>query len=446
MTNYGEEHAPLIDDRMPSILVILDGLGDRGLSEMNGFTPSEVSGTPNLDEIVSRGSSGLHVPFGPGRATSSEHSHWAIFGQKPDQFPGRSIIEFHGDGKQPENGVLYLYGALRPSRLGPDGSRWITGRAKRGDDEDDCLILLDAISNWSDKNLTISLSPRSRGETYISVSGNISSQISDSDPMFDQIHPWMKPIALDDSATLAAESLTSYLKWAHTQLSTHPINHERNLNNLPPLDVLTTKWPGIARPLPSFVDVVGIEGGIVSDTNLYRGFANLLRMRNIHIEPTDCHSDDLKIRLTAASKLLSEGLGFVLVHLKSVDEAGHTKTPHAKRQVLEAIDPAFKILLSPEFSKTVIAITGDHASPSRDGVLHTGDPTPFVLLAPTIRPDPVKAFGELFAANGWIGRIQASDILPTIMSAANRPSFAGTRTSRYSTIALPDRPEPMPNP
>lgn len=443
--NYGEEQPQLIDDRLPSILIILDGLGDRGLNELGGFTPSESSLTPNLDEITRRGTSGLHIPFGPGRATSSEHSHWAMFGQKPDHFPGRSIIELYGEGKQPENGVLYLYGALRPSRIDPNGIRWIIGRALRGVDEDDCSNLFKAISNWSDENFIISLAHRTRGETYISITGNVSSLISDSDPIFDKIHPWMKPIALDKSATLVAESLTNYLRWAHRQLSTHPTNQKRSLNGLPPLDVLTSKWPGVGRPVLSFNDVVGIDGGIVSDTNLYRGFAHLLKMKNVHIDPITHHSNDLKIRLSEAAKLLSDGLDFVLVHLKSTDEAGHTKNPHAKLQVLEALDQEFGVLLDPIFSKTVIAITGDHASPSRDGVLHTGDPTPFVMLAPTIRPDSIIKFGESFAAQGSIGRIQASDILPILMSAANRPSFSGTRTTFNSTIANPNRPEPMPN-
>jgi 2,3-bisphosphoglycerate-independent phosphoglycerate mutase len=443
--NYGEDQPQIIDDRLPSMLIILDGLGDRGLNELGGLTPSESSRTPNLDEITRRGTSGLHIPFGPGRATSSEHSHWAMLGQKPDEFPGRSIIELCGDGKRPENGVLYLYGALRPSRLEADGVRWITGRALRGADEDDCSKLFKAISNWSDGNFIISLTPRARGETYISISGNVSSKITDSDPIFDKIHPWMKPIALDDSATLVAESLTNYLRWAHKELSIHPTNQKRSMNRLPPLDVLTSKWPGVGRPVQSFNSAVGIDGGIVSDTNLYRGFAHLLKIRNVHVDPIANHANDLKIRLSEAVKLLSDGLGFVLVHLKSTDEAGHTKDPLAKLQVLEALDREFGVLLESRFSKMVIAITGDHATPSRDGVLHTGDPTPFVMLAPTIRPDSVIQFGESFAAQGSIGRIQASDVLPILMSAANRPSFSGTRTTLNSTIANPDRPEPMPS-
>jgi 2,3-bisphosphoglycerate-independent phosphoglycerate mutase len=217
------------------------------------------------------------------------------------------------------------------------------------------------------------------------------------------------------------------------------------MNRLPPLDVLTSKWPGVGRPVQSFNSAVGIDGGIVSDTNLYRGFAHLLKIRNVHVDPSANHANDLKIRLSEAVKLLSDGLGFVLVHLKSTDEAGHTKDPLAKLQVLEALDREFGVLLESRFSKMVIAITGDHATPSRDGVLHTGDPTPFVMLAPTIRPDSVIQFGESFAAQGSIGRIQASDVLPILMSAANRPSFSGTRTTLNSTIANPDRPEPMPS-
>ena len=54
--------------RMPAVLVILDGLGDRPIPELGGRTPSEAAETPVLDRLARRGASGWHVPFGWGRA------------------------------------------------------------------------------------------------------------------------------------------------------------------------------------------------------------------------------------------------------------------------------------------------------------------------------------------------------------------------------------------
>ena len=60
------------DDRLPAMLVILDGLGDRPVPQLGGRTPSEAARTPVLDELARRGASGWHVPLGWGRAPASE--------------------------------------------------------------------------------------------------------------------------------------------------------------------------------------------------------------------------------------------------------------------------------------------------------------------------------------------------------------------------------------
>ena len=87
------------DDRLPILLVILDGLGDRACVELAGQTPCEAARTPQLDALAQRGVSGVHVPFGPGRATSSEHAHWSLFGCEAIPFPGRAAIEALGVGR-----------------------------------------------------------------------------------------------------------------------------------------------------------------------------------------------------------------------------------------------------------------------------------------------------------------------------------------------------------
>ena len=68
---YGEDQPRYDDDRLPVVLVLLDGLGDRALPDLGGRTPSEAAHTPNLDAFARRGASGWHLPFGWGAAPSS---------------------------------------------------------------------------------------------------------------------------------------------------------------------------------------------------------------------------------------------------------------------------------------------------------------------------------------------------------------------------------------
>ena len=66
------------------------------------------------------------------------------------------------------------------------------------------------------------------------------------------------------------------------------------------------------------------------------------------------------------------------VHTKVTDEAGHAKQPGFKRDVLEALDTGLAAVEAMA-DEAIVAVTGDHATPSINGVLHTGDPTPLVI-------------------------------------------------------------------
>jgi 2,3-bisphosphoglycerate-independent phosphoglycerate mutase len=77
-------------------------------------------------------------------------------------------------------------------------------------------------------------------------------------------------------------------------------------------------------------------------------------------------------------------------------------------------------------------------------VLHTADPTPLIVVGPTVAADTVTDFGETPARHGWYGVVTAADLLPLLFSHANRPVFLGHRATPRPTLALPDRPQPMP--
>ncbi len=193
---------------------------------------------------------------------------------------------------------------------------------------------------------------------------------------------------------------------------------------------------------PTFVEQTGVAGAAVTSTRLYRGIARALGMRFRHLAPVADVGEDLRARLACADELISAGARFVHVHTKATDDAGHTKAPRAKLEVLEAADPGLAGLLDLA-DRAIVAVTGDHATPSTGGVLHTGDPTPLVVAGPTVRPDPVTAFGEAPAASGWYGVVRAAELLPLLFGHANRPVFLGHRATPRRTLALPDDPEPM---
>lgn len=429
----------MVDDRLPVVLVILDGLGDRPVPELGGATPSEAAHTPVLDALAAAGASGWHLPFGWGVATSSERSHWAMLGYAGEPFCGRAVLEALGAGIDVDHGAVAVHGALRTSRAAGD-RLWITGRAGPGD-RDDVAALVDELAGTAGRHGVhiVTLPPADRGEVLLLLPRCDSAEITDSDPFFEHLHPWLRVRPTSPPGRLTADALTAFLLDARTSLVASPVNATRGR----PLDVLTTKWAGMRRPLPTFAERVGVPGAAVTSTRLYRGLSTLLGLRQHHVAPDADVAADLRTRLEVADGLISEGARFVHVHTKATDEAGHTKDPHAKRDVLAAADAGLAGL--PELARrAVVAVTGDHATPSVGGVLHTGDPTPLVVAGPAVRPDAVRRFGESFAAHGCYGGLRATELLPLLFGHANRPAFLGHRPAPAETVALPDDPEPMP--
>ncbi|HZZ50681.1 MAG TPA: phosphoglycerate mutase [Pseudonocardia sp.] len=438
---YGETQPRLSDDRLPIVLVVLDGLGDRPIPELGERTPAEAAHTPHLDALARDGASGWHLPFGWGRAPASELSHWAMFGYTDVPFPGRAVLEALGAGIDVTPDVAVTHAALRTSRREGD-QLWITGRAGPADDSDAAALLTGLEHVLSDHGMR--LAPLGgRGEALLSAPDHRSADVTDSDPLFETFHPWMRPVPTTPGAAAFAASLTNALRAARRHLLGSEINAARRDRGLPELDVLTTKWSGRFDPVPVFTDQIGIAGGAVTSTRLYRGIATALGMTSIHLPPLGDLEEDLAARLEAADRLLADGARFVHVHTKATDDAGHTKAPYAKRDVLESIDRGLAGLAGLS-RRAVVAVTGDHATPSTHGVMHTGEPTPLVVAGPTVRVDEVVEFGELPARRGWWGQVRAEELLALLLGCANRPVFLGHRITARPVIALADSPLPMP--
>ncbi len=451
VTAYGEDHPRPVDDRLPMVLVILDGLGDRAHLELAlaeiPRTASEAASTPILDELARRGQCGVHVPLGWGRAPASEIAHWSLFGFADVPFPGRARLEALGHGLSPTEGTLQCFAALRPSQTDSDGRIWITGRARR-DEPEVARALMERVQHFETSGFRFELAIFDRGEAILTISAQAPGRVaalSDTDPFFEHLHPMLAPVALADSSEPASSKATAlalaeYLRWARATLADDPRNEERVAHGLPALDTITTKWASLIEPVPQFVDVVGVRGAMVSTSPFYRGLGRLLGMDHIDATPGPHVLAD---SLGAAVELYRRGAQFIHVHTKVTDEAGHTKSPSKKREAVEWCDTQLARLLEPPFSEWAIAVTGDHATPASGGVLHTGDPTPFVIVAPTARPDAVTAFGESSCRSGELGVLAATDVLPLLCSHANRPRFLGHRSSRWPSMALPDDPIPF---
>ena len=401
---------------LPIVLVLIDGLGSRAHEELGGRSSNEAASTPTLDALAAGGSCGLLYGVGPGRAPSSEVAHWAMLGYRPDEFPGRTVFEALGRGQHVSSEHVFAYAALRPAERREDGW-WLTCRPDPDRDAEDAADLVARCDGIELDALTFSLAHVWRGEAVLRIAGGADDRVTDTDAFFRDRHPVLRPRPLVLEAERTARACEEWSREVIRRLEGERFN------------VITLKWFGRPRWLPSFRERHGVAGSFVAGSAFLRGLG-----RCVGLVPVESQFD-----LGLVADRLDAGDTFVYVHDKRVDEAGHTKDPLQKQRAIEELDAELATVLDLS-ADAIVCVTGDHATPASPDVIHSGDPVPLLVAGPGVRADAVSSFGELESVAGLLGQLRGSDLMPVLLNAADRPLFLGSRpTPVDGADGYPDR-------
>ena len=401
---------------LPIVLVLIDGLGSRAHEELSGRSSNEAASTPTLDALAAGGSCGLLYGVGPGRAPSSEVAHWAMLGYRPDEFPGRTVFEALGRGQHVSSEHVFAYAALRPAERREDGW-WLTGRPDPDRDAEDAADLVARCDGIELDALTFSLAHVWRGEAVLRIAGGADDRVTDTDAFFRDRHPVLRPRPLVLEAERTARACEEWSREVIRRLEGERFN------------VITLKWFGRPRWLPSFRERHGVAGSFVAESAFLRGLG-----RCVGLVPVESQFD-----LGLVADRLDAGDTFVYLHDKRVDEAGHTKDPLQKQRAIEELDAELATVLDLS-ADAIVCVTGDHATPASPDVIHSGDPVPLLVAGPGVRADAVSSFGELESVAGLLGQLRGSDLMPVLLNAADRPLFLGSRpTPVDGADGYPDR-------
>jgi len=399
----------------PVVVLLLDGLADRAHDVLGGRSGLEAAATPNLDRLCASGSCGVLYAVGPGRAPSSEVAHWSMLGYRPDEFPGRAVFEAIGRGQEVSAEHVFAYAALRPAEH-RDGGWWLTGRPDPERDAEEAARLVESCNGIEVDGLTFSLSHVWRGEAVVRIHGGADERVTDTDAFFRDRHPVLRPQPLAAEAEGTARAAEEWSREVMRRLSGERFN------------VITLKWWGRPREVPSFEQRHGLRGTFTASSAFLRGLAGAVGLDTREEGETDDAAADLRGRVAIARERLDAGDTFVLCHVKSADAAGHTKDPRRKQEIIETLDGAVADFPT---DRAIVCVTGDHATPASPDVIHSGDPVPFVVAGPGIRADRVREFGESTCAEGILGHLRGPDMMPVLLNAADRPLFLGSRPTPF---------------
>ncbi|MCS7083826.1 MAG: 2,3-bisphosphoglycerate-independent phosphoglycerate mutase [Aquificaceae bacterium] len=318
------------------VLIVLDGLG--GLPIKDGMTELEIAKTPNLDKIVSFSATGCHIPVDFGITPGSGPGHLALFGYDPTKFQiGRGILEALGLGL--EVGPYDITARGNYATIDKDG-KVVDRRAGRIKTEENIEItqkLSQAI-----KNLPISIKSGKEHRLGLVFHFNkpVESTLKDTDPQSEGLFP-KEPEGNDDASKLIREFLSIVKKVLKDQEKANYILL-RGFARMPEIESFNSKF--------------NLKSCAIAVYPMYKGIAKLVGM-----EVLNSNGESFKDQINTLKSAWGD-YDFFFLHYKKTDSAGEDGNYELKISAIEEFDSYLPEIMS--LNPNVIAITGDHSTPS----------------------------------------------------------------------------------
>jgi 2,3-bisphosphoglycerate-independent phosphoglycerate mutase len=408
---------------MKGIIMIIDGMADRPLKELENKTPLEAAKTPNMDKMAKIGINGIMDPIKPGIRAGSDTSHISILGYDPYKvYTGRGPFEAAGVGIEIMSGDIAFRCNFSTVN---DGGLIIDRRAGRIREKTEQLASsLNSIPLNGFEDVEIIFKESTGHRAVLVLRGNgLSDKVSDADPK-NEGKPSKKVKALDGSleAKKTASVLNELVKESYQILKDHPINLERVEKGEPPANIILPRGAGAVPDVLPFNEKYGLKSACIAETGLIMGIAKMASMDIIEVKGA---TGGVDTDLESISNSIIENApnyDFLLINIDGADEAGHDGNLKEKVEFIEKVDNIIgEVMNIPE---TYFILTADHSTPI-SVMDHTGDPVPIVINGPEIRVDNVNEFNERAATKGGLCRIRGSDIMNILIDLMNKSEKFG---------------------
>lgn len=396
------------------LFVVIDGLGEKPIPQLDNKTPLEAAKTPNLDYLAKNGVCGLVQPFKFSWQPypTSDVAHLGLFGYNPQKYYlGRGVYETAGIGMKLKKGDV----ALRVNFGTVDNNLKIIDR--RAQRIENTQALVKACQGIKIKGVEFILKKSYGHRAGLILRGkNLSSEITDGDPHKIGVKA-IKIQAKDKSleAKFTAEILNKFLEKTHQILIKHPLNKKRVQQGLLPANYLLVRGAGMLKKVPSFKQMYNLNAACIAGGALYKGIGKILGMKLIRVPgATGKPNTNLKNKFFYAKKSLKQ-YDFLFLHIKATDNLAEDGNFLGKKTFIEKIDK--NISTVSKLNNTLVVVTADHNTCS---LLkrHCNGPVPLLIWGAN-KKDEVSQFSERTCKEGVLKKIPALKLMRKILDWQN---------------------------
>lgn len=422
------------------LYIVLDGLGDLPIKELNDKTPLEAALSPNMDKIAQGGKTGLVYPVAKGIAPESDVAVICLLGYDAHKYyTGRGPLEAYAEGLSIHDGDLAL--RVNFATVAGDGRTIIDRRVGRNLTTDEANLLAKEINSkviLSSGTFEFRSTIGHRGVLVIrGQRSRLSGWITNTDPAYGREGVFgvalekfpntiLKSMPIegyekDPKAIEASNLLNEFTEKSHQVLEGSEVNKKRAKEGKMVGNVIASRDAGDCLPkFPSMKEMRKLKFGSFVQMPVEKGIALLT---GIDIVDLGLPSGNLEADYNLWAKTaLTEIKDFdgLYIHIKGPDEPAHDGNFNKKKESIEAIDKFFFASLLPkvDLKNTIIAITADHSTPCKLKA-HSQDPVPLVIFGGNIKPDGSLSFSEKTAKLGSLGEIMGQEILPLLIKIAS---------------------------
>jgi len=421
------------------LYIVLDGLGDQPIKELNNKTPLEAALTPNLDRLAQQGKTGIVYPVAKGIAPESDIAVISLLGYDAHKYyTGRGPLEAFAEGLAIHDGNLAM--RVNFATVEADGLTIKDRRVGRN------LTTEEATNLAKEINAKVTLSSATfefkntighRGVLVIrGMRSKLSGWITNTDPAysregvfgiakekFENSVAESLPMPGYENASEAKEAaslLNEFTQKSHQVLNDAAVNKKRIAENKLPANIILSRDAGDHLPqFPKIEGLYNIKFGSFVQMPVERGIALLTGIDIIDIPDSSGHLDvDYPIWAKIALDSIKKYDG-IYIHIKGPDEPAHDGDFRKKQEIIQDIDKFFFANLLPklDMSNTIIAVTADHSTVCAIKA-HSSDPVPLLICGGNIKPDGSLSFSEKAAKLGSIGELRGQEIMPFLIKSS----------------------------
>lgn len=380
---------------MKYVVVLCDGMADYPVPALGGKTPMMCADKPHIDALAKKAEVGLVRTVAPGMKPGSDVANMSVLGFDPTKYyTGRSPLEAASIGVDLKDTDVTLRTNLvtLSDEENYEDKTMVDYCAGDISTEEAAEIMRDVQAHFG--NSEFSFYP---GVSYrhCLVWANGTTDLGDMTPPHDISG---RVIGEYLSKSENAKKLVQMMKDSYALLKDHPVNKKRVSEGKRPANSIWLWGEGKKPMLPSFYDMFGLKGAIVSAVDLLKGIGKCAKMETPQVEGATGYIDtNFEGKAEAAVTALKNGCDFAYIHLEAPDECGHRNEPENKVKAIEMIDSrVLPIVLQglEEIGEDYkVMILPDHPTPIVTQT-HASDPVPYLIYHKNAEQQGVDTINE----------------------------------------------------